>query len=122
MKEGGRVASKRLAWAMWAFGVVALVGSFTAAAALVHDFKWTNISQALAFLAIGTAGLAIILRQPRNAVGWIYLAVWTGVSFGFACLQEYADWATIVHPREPPGQPATWLGNWIWAPIFGGLL
>src|SRR5438105_4933193 len=122
MKEGGRVASKRLAWAMWAFGVVALVGSFTAAAALVHDFKWTNISQAFAFLAIGTAGLAIVLRQPRNAVGWIYLGVWIGVAMGFALLQEYADWATITHPGEPFGTFATWLTNWIWVPVFAALL
>jgi signal transduction histidine kinase len=107
---------------MWVFGVVALVGSLSASVAFLHDFKWANISQAFAFLAIGTAGLAIALRQPRNAVGWIYLAVWIGVALGFAFDQEYADWATLRHPGAPFGTFATWLSNWIWVPIFGMLL
>ena len=114
--------SARLAWSLWAVGLVVLVGSIAFSYTVGGGGNYAEASQAVAFFAIGTAGLAVARRQPRNPVGWIYLGVWVAVALLFGALGEYANWATIVHPGAPAGTLTVWLTNWMWVPVFGMLL
>ena len=71
----------------------------------------------LAFVYSG-AGALITSRQPRNAVGWMLLAVglFQGISGGG---WSYGLWA-LLH-GFPLAPEAVWLGNWIWAPSLAVL-
>jgi signal transduction histidine kinase len=64
----------------------------------------------------------VALHQSRNAIGWMYLAVWLGVAGTFALFQEYAYWAATNDPGAPGAAFATWFSNWAWVPIFALLL
>ena len=102
-------------------GFIALVAGFGLRAITHRPTGAADITQPLAYLAIGIAGLAIASRKPGNAVGWLYLGVWLTVGLIFSFSSEYAYWATITHPGAPGGTFATWLGNWSWVPVFGVL-
>jgi signal transduction histidine kinase len=114
--------SRRFAWGLFLAGLVASIASTVLDLADGRPGQWSaaNITQPIAFLAIGLAGLAIARRQPRNAVGWIYLGVWAAVALMFALLGSYGYWASVHGARGATF--AVWLGNWIWVPIFGTLL
>ena len=113
---------RRLAWTIWIVGLVVMVGAMTLRFTLHEPFQPADLSQPLAFAAIGAVGLIVALHQPRNPIGWIYLAVWVGAAGGFALLQEYAYWVETSHPTAPGEPIAVWLGNWTWVPIFTLLL
>ncbi len=113
-------STRRLAWGLFATGLVGLVASFLIDLRDGRPGQWAEITQVTAFAAIGVAGLAIARRHSSNAVGWIYLGVWAGVGIVFALVGSYAYWATVHH--APGGTQAVWFGNWLWVPIFGVLL
>jgi signal transduction histidine kinase len=114
---------RRLALIAWLFGVVAFTLSLALSAFDHHFLSWVDVSQASAFFAIGTVGLVLARRRPENPVGWLYLAVWTGVATAFGLFSEYARWAAVTHhPGAFGATTALWLSNWAWVPIFGALL
>jgi len=113
---------RRLAWTIWIVGVVVVVGAMTFRFTLHEPFQPADLTEPLAFASIGVVGLIVALHQPRNPIGWIYLAVWVGAAGGFALLQEYAYWVETSHPAAPGEPIAVWLGNWTWVPIFSLLL
>jgi hypothetical protein len=130
---GGVGARVALAWhglttsraAALAFFVVA-VGSSVAALLLlalwgtaplpeVHGFRGAT---AIFGLTEGALGLAIAFRQPRNAVGWIFLV--SGACAGsYELAQMYSAYAYLVHPGLPGAEWAAWLGSWLWLPATG---
>src|SRR6185295_11760832 len=112
----------RLAWTIWIVGVVVMVGAMTFRFTLHEPFQPADLTEPLAFASIGVVGLIVALHQPRNPIGWIYLAVWVGAAGSFALLQEYAYWVETSHPTAPGEPIAVWLGNWTWVPIFTLLL
>jgi signal transduction histidine kinase len=108
----------RLAWGLWALGISGVV---VAAAFGIADRKgvgWGGYTQVVAFFAIGTVGLVVARHQPKNPLGWIYLAVWAGAGIVFGALSEFARWAAITNPAIPGATLAAWIGNWVWVPIF----
>ena len=115
-------ASNRLAWVLWAIGLGALVGAFTLDVATHRPDDLSPITQMIAFLATGITGLVIARKQPANAIGWLYLAVWVSVGMVFAAVDSFAYWATITHPGVPGGTFAVWLTNWAWVPVFAVFL
>jgi hypothetical protein len=114
--------AKRFAWGLFVGGLASLIGSIVIDLADARPGQWNAgmVTQPVAFLAIGIAGLAIARRQPGNAIGWIYLSVWAAVGPIFGLLGSYGYWAT-VH-GAPGATLAVWLGNWTWAPIFATFL
>ena len=114
--------ARRLAWAIWMVGVVAFVGSTVFQLVEHEPFQPADLSEPLAFAAIGIVGLIVALHQPRNAIGWLYLAVWLGSAGVFAVMQHYAYWAATSRPGAPGATFAEWFGNWAWVPIFVLLL
>jgi signal transduction histidine kinase len=124
MPDATRPASSRraLAWALWTLSTVVFV--VWIAFGLAHHLPTplSTVSEGLAFGAYGVVGLAIALREPRNPIGWIFLAVWMGVSVVFAFAGTYVQWSAIDHPGAPGSVFLNWLANWAWVPIFTVLL
>ncbi len=114
--------ARRLAWAIWIVGAMAFLGSTVFQLVEHEPFQPADLSEPLAFAAIGVVGLIVALHQPRNAIGWLYLAVWLGSAGVFAVLQHYAYWAAISRSGAPGATFAVWFGNWAWVPIFVLLL
>jgi hypothetical protein len=81
----------------------------------VHGFRGAT---AIFGLTEGALGLAIAFRQPRNAVGWIFLV--SGACAGsYELAQMYSAYAYLVHPGLPGAEWAAWLGSWLWLPTTG---
>ena len=95
--------------------LVLLALSATAPLPEVHGFRGAT---AIFGLTEGALGLAITFRQPRNAVGWIFLV--SGACAGsYELAQMYSAYAYFVHPGLPGGEWAAWLGSWLWLPTTG---
>ncbi|HEY6680663.1 MAG TPA: GAF domain-containing sensor histidine kinase [Actinomycetota bacterium] len=115
-------SARRLAWAIWIAGMAMFLGVFAFRLIRNESFQPSDITEPLAFAAVGVVGLIVAIHQPRNAIGWIYLVVWIFAAGLFAVVQEYAYWVETSH-ASAPGEPiAVWLGNWTWVPIFTLLL
>jgi len=116
---------RRLAQVLWLVGLsFGLAGAWFAHAGTSGFERMAVLvaaSQGTAVLAVGLVGLVIALRQPRNALGWIYLAVW--IMFGVMLLATgYGHWATVERPGAVGGTFAVWLHDWFWVPTMALLL
>jgi hypothetical protein len=81
----------------------------------VHGFRGAT---AIFGLTEGALGLAIAFRQPRNAVGWIFLV--SGACAGsYELALMYSAYVYLVHPGLPGGAWAAWLSSWLWLPTTG---
>jgi signal transduction histidine kinase len=108
----------RLAWGLWALGIAGVVVAAVFGIADHKGAQWNGFTQVVAFFAVGTIGLVVARHQPKNPLGWIYLAVWAGAGIIFGALSEFARWAAITNPATPGATLAAWIGNWVWVPIF----
>ncbi|HEX6206748.1 MAG TPA: histidine kinase [Actinomycetota bacterium] len=108
-----------LAWVTFGlFVVIALSGSY---------LQELNVSAGegreyyllAAFIVFAGFGAFIASRVPRNAIGWLYLAVALLVGLGFAGA-EYAEYAVLTSPGSLPApRLAGWFGQWTWLPAVG---
>ena len=115
--------NRRLAWALASIaGLTALVG-FGFALAAWHVPLPPAIFGPRAFscylaVVFGITGLAIVLRRPGNAVGWLALvaAAFTGLQ-GLA--DGYAVWAVAGHGSTATIARLAAIGEeWAWMPGF----
>jgi hypothetical protein len=118
-------STRRLALATWLLGLVlSLAGLVFARIGTTGVDPMTiliGLSQGSALLSVGLVGLVVALKQPRNAIGWIYLVFW--VTTGVMSLSTgYSHWATVVHSSAFGGEFAVWLHNWAWVPVMCLLL
>jgi signal transduction histidine kinase len=109
-----------------AWSIAALVVALTAAEIVlltingrrgwdeVYGITGVGIVSPLAFAGVGALAAS---RQPRNAVGWLFLAA--GISWALpTAAQQYAIRAFFVAPGTlPGGVVAAWLGTWFFLPI-----
>src|SRR5438093_9015106 len=119
--------SRRLAWSLWALGVL-----LAAASGALLILGWSSPQPAGAFgfrgfaaifaLSFGTVGALVASRHPGNPIGWIFIAV--GILSGFQELaNEYAIYAVIARDGRPPfGATAAWFPSWIWLPATSGAM
>ena len=122
MAPQGVTTSRTAAIALLVVGVgssvaalVLLTLSATVPLPEVHGFRGAT---AILGLTEGALGLAIAFRQPRNAVGWIFLV--SGACAGsYELAQMYSAYAYLVHPGLPAGEWAAWMGSWLWLPTTG---
>jgi two-component system, NarL family, sensor kinase len=64
-------------------------------------------------------GAVVATRQPRNAVGWLLIAIGT-FEAAAALAMTWATVALDVAPGAlPGGQIAAWFADWLWAPAYG---
>ncbi len=113
-----------LAWAGWWFfaSTLPLSGGLELAHGLGEVTAADVVQSVTLVLVLGTfpaSGLLVLRRQPRNAVGWLLLAVgctWGVGGFGDA----YSRYGLVIDPGSVP-MPAVGatVSNAIWAPALG---
>ncbi|HJV04149.1 MAG TPA: histidine kinase [Actinomycetota bacterium] len=109
----------RLAWTIWglavALALVALV-IIVMDQALIREVE--AAIYAAIFMAMGAVGALVLGRQPRNAVGWILLAVAVAAALAFGG-DAYGRHATFVDPGSLPGVAwAWWVSDSTWVAIL----
>ena len=114
--------AKRLAWTVGVASLVLMVATLVLffvdrEASLPNNVgAWTasNVFDVVVSLGVPVLGIVIVTKQPRNAIGWLFLAA--GVSIAIATFaQAYALRALIVEPGTlPAGEALAWLSNAVW--------
>jgi signal transduction histidine kinase len=75
---------------------------------------------AFGVFAVGStiAGAVIVVRQPRNVIGWLLLAVPLCAEFAFVA-GDYATYALVTAPGALPfGRAAAWIDRWAVVPTL----
>ncbi|MFN2388241.1 MAG: hypothetical protein ABR575_01340 [Actinomycetota bacterium] len=119
-------AAARLAWAVFAFVALVFVVA-TVSGVLVGPHETTDWGTAgatgalfgLAMFTFPAVGVLIAARQPRNAVGWILLAI--GFVWGSGGITEnYIQHGLVTRPGSLPGAELVlaWTA-WTWVPGVG---
>jgi hypothetical protein len=122
----------RRAWTWWlAWSLFGLVLVLTAATIVVDvgtpdvpgeaNSLATNLTLIAAFWAFAVVGALVASRQPRNAVGWLFLTCPVFAMLG-AFAEKYSYRALVVHPGEPAGIVLGWIYGWAWFPASGAIL
>jgi hypothetical protein len=123
---GGAPAPSRaasiLAWSWLALTLVLMVmGHFLDRA---EDGTPTEeIALTIAFSAFPVVGALIASRRPRNAIGWMFIAIGF-VTSALVVGQGYAHYGLVLHPERdlPWTTLAAWIENWGWLPLIGTIL
>jgi len=112
-----------LAWGTWAvtlamYAAALLIIQIVGYSVATQQNTWAaRLALLVAFVAFTTVGALVASRQPRNAVGWMFLGVGLLVAlsvFG----GEYGNYALVEHPGfAPGGYLASWLYLWTWFPV-----
>jgi hypothetical protein len=118
---------RRLAWAVFAVTVALLVvGIALAPTPADHgntsDWELSELGDYLfvvAMLSFTAVGVLIAVRLPRNAVGWLLLAI--GFSWGLVVLADgYVIRAVELSPGSLPNPSLVAAVNgWLWVPPIG---
>lgn len=115
-------------WLAWG-----LVAVFVAAAALggVLDSGSTrreddeslaeSVALIFAFASFAVVGALVASRQPRNTVGWLFLAIGVLAATVFAA-EQYAYRALVLDPGSLPlGRTMGWYALWPWFALLGAI-
>lgn len=106
-----------LPWLLWtAFVVVGALGIFVST--LTSAFDADSLLVSVALFGFPTVGALIASRQPKNAIGWIFITFGLGPAiYGFS--RNYATYALVTSPGSLPGARwFAWLQSWVTLPTF----
>jgi hypothetical protein len=79
---------------------------------------WSNAAALIVPVVYTLMGALIATRQPRNAIGWLFVVVGTSFALTAGMAQGYAIYTLLVNPGAlPGGYPALWLAS----PAFDSL-
>jgi hypothetical protein len=119
------VSARRLAVSLWAsclvLAVVSLVfralnGSATHSNAIGEPV--VDALFGLLYLTFPTVGMAIAIRRPGNALGWLFLAAGLGAQLEDAAL-GYATYTLLKDPGAlPAGDVVALLADTVWVPTM----
>jgi hypothetical protein len=116
-------------WTWWlAWGLFGLFWSLSIATVVLDASKagreregslLTSIGLLIAFGSFVVVGALVASRQPRNAVGWLFLAApLCAIAAGFS--EQYAYRALVDDVGElPAGLVVGWFYLWTWYPAIG---
>ena len=83
--------------------------------------SWADLGLVVAFGAFAVVGALVAARQPRNAVGWLFLAAPSFALLG-AFSDEYASRALLDDESGlPRGSSSRWFAAWTWFPALGAI-
>jgi hypothetical protein len=106
---------------VWAVSMLLLaIGLLTEPSGNGND-PVTNAVVTLAVLSLETVGAILVIRLPRNLIGWLLLACGFLIAFNLGT-SGVADYGLNVHPGSVPG--AIWLvvlSGLTWMPFSVGL-
>jgi hypothetical protein len=115
---------RRLPGALAALAIVLVIPGAAATTAV----DWTNPGDlpfgfgfALMGICCAATGAVVASRLPANPVGWIVLAMGTGVGLLLVCGAYGEISATTRHGPLPADELVAWLGGWPSLPLFFGL-
>jgi hypothetical protein len=114
----------RLPWLLCAVAVGLVVAGSVANALLDYPAVADLVSAlGVTLLGIGaaTTGALVATRVPGNSVGWILLALGTGLGFLIACGAYAEVSATTSLGPLPADRWLAWLGDWPSIPLLFGL-
>ena len=76
------------------------------------------VFEVLALLTIAVIGAIVASRQPRNPIGWIFIAI--GFFLGVAILSSHFYWSVALEQSDPSqgAVVVAWLASWIWIPAM----
>jgi len=114
--------AKRVAWAIGGFSLVLMVATLVLmfvdrGADLPENVgSWgpNDVFDMVVTLGVPILGIVVVSKQPRNAIGWLFLAA--GVALAVAPLgQVYALHTLLADPGSlPAGRALAWLSNVLW--------
>lgn len=115
--------ARRLAWSATALSIalvtVGLVLSVLSVVASDGEFGPPphQFFNPLATLTFGIVGALIAVRQPRNPIGWLFIAVsWLSALTLLALGYEAADETFLAAASLPGLDVVRWVGIWVWIP------
>ena len=123
-------ALRRLAWTGWwvtagcaiSGAVVTSIGDPDAPVSWGSGLLGEN-AFLLVVLMFSLVGLGILVRQPRNPIGWLLEGV--GLSWGVpSLLDTYAHYGLVIAPGEVPGPTVVAAlneGTWAWGILVMGV-
>jgi hypothetical protein len=114
---------RSLRWGVWLLVVVLVVPGPVANAVLDYPGGAALVDIGFLALAAGaaTTGVLVTTRVPGNAVGWILLALGTGIGFTIAA-GAYAEASVTTSLGPLPGARwMAWLSDWPSIPVIYGL-
>jgi hypothetical protein len=106
-------ATTRLAWGLAGLALVLIVS-----ATVVSSTGGSGVFIWAITVVFAAVGVLIALRQPRNAIGWLFLGAAVGAGLG-ALAASYADY--WIDARTGPallGKSAAWYGDLSWMPFI----
>jgi signal transduction histidine kinase len=132
-RDEARRGSRILAWSLFAASTVAAAGAVALGPSVGKPVS-QGLIDSVFLVVFPLVGALVASRHPRNAVGWIFIAV--GLVYGLSALAEmYAHLGLLrdpeVHvisqqaPRPDPlplAAEAAWLSLWLWFPSLIGLV
>jgi signal transduction histidine kinase len=106
--------------------VVFLVGAAAGLWLRVQNVGWATATEDLLYILIfssfGVVGALVASRQPRNAIGWIFLAITLTVEMAFLS-DTYARYSFRVSTAPLPGAVvAAWISSWAWVAFLAPTL
>ena len=114
--------ARRLAWAIGIGSLLLMAGTlvlmFVDRGVVLPDnvgsWSTADVLDAATNLGVPILAIVIINKQPKNAIGWIFLAA--GFALGLATFgQVYALHALVAEPGTlPAGRALAWLSNELW--------
>lgn len=110
----------RAPWVVWAAVMALIVPTLVLIVmndTLAED-PYFSIAALMMIVGYTTVGALIASRAPRNAIGWLLVAV--GVTFALAGFStEYLEYAYVTQPGSLPVAPAFGIvSNAFWLPTF----
>lgn len=104
-----------LTFALTSLAWILLALSFAAPVDLLWGVRGSSGLFAIAF---GWIGYLVATRQPRNPIGWAFLAA-GGLSAIQVFTEEYAAYALVAQATRLPGDAvAAWVNDWVWMPAL----
>ncbi len=95
--------------------IIVVVAAAGASLALTH------LDATVLFVAYGGAGAYLVVRRPANSIGWLLIAVATGLALGG--LRVTATLADLQSgDPDPFGAASAWAYGWGWSLVIGGFV
>lgn len=104
--------SVALPWAL--LGLACSMGLFSLELSRRNGEDLSDASLILVQLLFAALGALVATRQPKNAVGWIFMAIGL-LSIGGSLSEQYATLAYLTDPGSLVAPwVALWFGEWYW--------